>query len=100
MKIIKEKAVTIITESLIEKKLIRELKSLGIQGYTIEDVRGEGSKGVRGSEWDQMSSVRIQIVCDKDLAEKIINYLNKKYLDKYAMFVFMFDTETILSENK
>ena len=100
MKIIKEKAVTIITESLIEKKLIRELKSLGIQGYTIEDVRGEGSKGVRGSEWDQMSSVRIQIVCDKDLAEKIINYLNKKYLDKYVMFVFMFDTETILSENK
>ncbi|HMQ68328.1 MAG TPA: transcriptional regulator [Ignavibacteria bacterium] len=100
MKITKEKAVTIITESLIEKKLIRELKKLGINGYTIEDVRGEGQKGERGSDWDQMSSVRIQIVCDKILADKILNYLYKNYLDKYAMFVFMFDTETIYSDNK
>ncbi|MCB0727094.1 MAG: transcriptional regulator [Ignavibacteriae bacterium] len=100
MKIIKEKAVTIVTESLIEKKLIRELKKLGINGYTIEDVRGEGQKGERGSDWDQMSSVRIQIVCGNDLADKIINYLNKNYLDKYAMFVFMFDTETISHESK
>lgn len=100
MRIVKEKAVTIITESIIEKKLIRELKLLGISGYTIEDVRGEGKKGVRGSDWDQTSSVRIQIVCDKILADKIINYLNKNYLDKYAMFVFMFDTETISGKIK
>ena len=90
-----EKILTIITESLIEEKLIGELKKIGITGYTVEDVRGEGKKGFRGSDWDQTSNVRIQIVCDEELAVKISEYLRKNYFEKYAMFVFMFDAKVI-----
>lgn len=98
MKINKEKVVTIITESIIEKKLITELKKLGITGYTIEDVRGEGKRGLRGSDWDQTSNVRIQVVCDIPMAEKISKYLSENYFDKYAMFVFMFDADVFLDD--
>ncbi|MBS1519036.1 MAG: transcriptional regulator [Bacteroidetes bacterium] len=95
MEIKKDKAVTIITESLIEKKLLGELKKLGITGYTIEDVRGEGKKGYRDNDWDQSGNVRIQIVCDNELAQRIIAFLRKNYYEKYAMFVFTFDAEII-----
>lgn len=88
-----EKVLTIITESIIEKILIQELQKFGISGYTIEDVRGEGRRGLRGSDWDQTSNVRIQVVCDLELAEKISDYLAENYFDRYAMFVFMFDAD-------
>lgn len=93
MKITKAKVVTIITESILEKKLIAELKKLGISGYTIEDVRGEGKRGFRGSDWDQTSNVRIQVVCDEVLADKITNHLRNNYFDRYAMFVFKFEAD-------
>ncbi len=91
----KVKVLTIITESLIEQKLIKCLKDLGATGYTIEEVRGEGRRGIRRSDWDQAGSIRLQIVCDEQLADKISQYLAENYLDSYAMFIFMFDAEII-----
>jgi len=95
MKLTKEKVVTIITEGLIENKLITDLKKLGVTGYTIEDVRGEGKHGLRNSDWDQSSTVRIQIICDIELSERITMFINEHYMKKYAMFVFKFDAEVL-----
>lgn len=100
MIITKEKVVTIITESLIEKKLLNDLKKLGISGYTVEDVRGEGKKGFRDNDWDQSGNVRIQVVCSKELAEKIYTYLRKNYFERYAMFVFSFDAEVFSKKSE
>lgn len=95
MKKSKAKVLTIITESLIEQKLVKCLKELGATGYTIEEVRGEGRRGIRRNDWDQSGSIRLQIICDEQLADKISNYLAENYLDSYAMFIFMFDSEII-----
>ncbi len=95
MKKSKAKVLTIITESLIEQKLVKCLKELGATGYTIEEVRGEGRRGIRRSDWDQSGSIRLQIICDEKLADKISNFLAENYMDSYAMFIFMFDSEII-----
>ena len=95
MKKSKAKVLTIITESIIEQKLVKCLKELGATGYTIEQVRGEGKRGIRRSDWDQAGSIRLQIVCDEQLADKVSAYLTENYLDSYAMFIFMFDSEII-----
>jgi nitrogen regulatory protein PII len=95
MKKSKSKVLTIITESLIEQKLVKCLKELGATGYTIEEVRGEGRRGIRRSDWDQAGSIRLQIVCDEQLADRISGYLAENYMESYAMFIFMFDAEII-----
>ena len=95
MKKSKAKVLTIITESLIEQKLVKCLKDLGATGYTIEEVRGEGRRGIRRSDWDQAGSIRLQTVCDEQLADRISGYLAENYMESYAMFIFMFDAEII-----
>ena len=94
MNIKESKVLTVITESVIEQKLVKCIKELGAPGYTIEEVRGEGRRGVRRNDWDQSGSIRLQIVCDKDTAEKIAMYLTENFTQSYAMFIFMFDGVT------
>ncbi len=93
MQLKKAKVLTVITESVIEKKLVRTIKELGARGYTIEEVRGEGRRGIRRNDWDQSGSIRLQIVCDEELAIKISESLTEQFMESYAMYIFMFDAE-------
>jgi len=43
------KLLTVITESNLERNLVREIEALGVAGYTISDVRGRGDNGLRAS---------------------------------------------------
>jgi hypothetical protein len=51
----KQQLLTIITESVMEASLVKDIERLGAKGYTIMDVRGKGSKGLRGAGWDANS---------------------------------------------
>ena len=42
--------VTIVAEALLEDRMLRELRALGARGFTIAEVRGEGSRGIRASD--------------------------------------------------
>ena len=43
--------VTIISEALLEERLLADLKRLGARGYTLTEARGERRRGGRASEW-------------------------------------------------
>jgi len=47
MNALKEKLLTIITESDIEDHLLEDLDKLGAKGYTISCVKGKGEKGIQ-----------------------------------------------------
>jgi len=66
------KLLTVITESNLERNLVREIEALGVAGYTISNVRGRGDKGLRASRWGHSSNIRIEIVCDTPLAERVL----------------------------
>lgn len=93
-----KKLVTIITEAIIEKFLIEDLKSLGIRGYTISEVRGEGARGKRSADWDHAQNIRIEIVCGPETSEKIIFFLKEKYYEDYAIIVYRSDVEVTRPE--
>lgn len=44
--------VTIITERIFRDDIITDIKELGATGYTLTDTTGEGSRGVRASDWE------------------------------------------------
>ena len=89
------KLLTVITESQLERDLIKEIEALGVAGYTITDARGRGDKGVRASHWGHSSNIRVEIVCDTPLAERVLARLREKYYAHYAIVMWVQDVEVL-----
>lgn len=92
------KLVTVITESILERRLVRDIESLGARGYTITEARGKGGRGVRSAGWDASSNIRIEVVCGAATAAAIAAYLQQHYYDNYAMILFTTDVEVMRRE--
>lgn len=86
---------TVVTEAVLERELVAELDSLGVRGYTITDARGRGNRGRRQSDWAQEGNIRIEIVCEPALAERIALRLRERYYDHYAMILFLQDVSVL-----
>jgi hypothetical protein len=86
---------TIVTEAVLERELVAEFEALGVRGYTITDARGKGGRGRRQSDWAQESNIRIEIVCDGALAERVAARLRERYYDHYAMILFLQDVSVL-----
>jgi nitrogen regulatory protein PII len=86
---------TVVTEAVLERDLVAELESLGVRGYTITEARGKGSRGRRQSDWAQEGNIRIEIVCDAPLAERVAARLRERYYDHYAMILFLQDVSVL-----
>ena len=89
------KLLTVITESNLERDLVRELEALGVGGYTISDARGRGDQGVRASHWGHSSNIRVEVVCEPALAERVATRLRERYYDHYAMILFLQDVSVL-----
>jgi hypothetical protein len=89
---------TIVTEALLERELLAEFEALGVRGYTITDARGKGSRGTRQSDWAQEGNVRIEIVCEPALAERVAARLRERFYDHYAMILYLQDVSVLRPE--
>ena len=89
---------TVVTEAVLERELLGELDALGVRGYTITDARGKGSRGRRQSDWSQEGNIRIEMVCEPALAERVAQHLRERYYDHYAMILFLQDVSVLRSE--
>jgi len=88
------KLVTIVAEAVLEDRLLAELKRLGAKGYTISEARGEGSRGVRASEWEG-NNLRIECVVSDDAAERILAHLEEHYFPIYAVIAFVHEVQVV-----
>jgi nitrogen regulatory protein PII len=86
---------TVVTEAALERELVEELDALGVRGYTITDARGKGSRGRRQSDWAQDGNIRVEIVCEPSLAERVAARLRERYYDHYAMILFLQDVSVL-----
>ena len=89
---------TIVTEALLERELLAEFEALGVRGYTITDARGKGGRGTRQSDWAQEGNVRIEIVCEPALAERVAARLRERYYDHYEMILYLQDVSVLRPE--
>jgi hypothetical protein len=86
---------TIITEAALERELLAEFDTLGVRGYTITDARGRGGRGTRKSRWAHEGNIRVEVVCEPSLAERVAGRLRERYYDDYAMILFMQDVSVL-----
>ena len=89
---------TVICEAALEKKLVVDLQQLGAPGWTISDARGRGGRGVRSAGWDTEGNIRVEIICTRDIAERIANHLQARYYANFAMVCFLSQVEVLRPE--
>jgi hypothetical protein len=89
------KLLTVITEASLERRLVEDLRALGARGWTLTDARGQGARGKRTSDWEHGGNIRLEVVCDAALAERLAAHLRERYYDHYAMILFMSDVEVL-----
>ena len=87
------KVLTIITEATIESSLLDDFESLGVSGFTIVDARGKGRRGSRMGGWETNSNIRIEIICNTELANSISTFLKDKYYENYAIVMYLSDSQ-------
>ncbi len=94
----KRRLLTIVTEGVLERQLVEDLKRLGAHGYTLVDARGEGSRGARTADWEYSKNIRVETICEATVADAIIAHLMRTYYADYAMIVYFTDVEVMRPE--
>jgi nitrogen regulatory protein P-II 2 len=92
------KLLVVITEAAIERALIADLRRLGALGYTVNEVRGGGSSGERSGEWEAERSVKFQVVCTEEAAERIAAHLLQAYGPHFRIVLYLADVEVFRGE--
>ena len=88
------KLVTIVTERILEARLLRKIEEIGAKGYTLTQATGKGSRGVRASEWEGPDT-RIEILVSEKVADSIVEYVAENFFEHYAVIVFVQDAEVV-----
>lgn len=93
----KLKKITIIAEAVLEERLLREVRHLGARGYTLTQVRGEGSRGVRASEWEG-KNVQLDLLVSAEVSDRMLEHLAAHYFEHYAVVAYVVDVEVVRGE--
>jgi nitrogen regulatory protein P-II 2 len=89
------KLVTIIAEPVLESRIVRDLSDLGARGYTLSKVHGEGSRGVRVSDWEGGGNVKIETIVSPAVANRILRHVADDYFEHYAVIAYVADVQVV-----
>ena len=95
--IVSLKLVTIVTERILEDRLLRTLVQLGAKGYTLTQATGKGSGGVRASEWEGPDT-KIETLVIEDVAQAIMDHVADTFFEHYAVIVYVQDAAVVRGE--
>lgn len=86
--------VTIIAERVLRDDLITLIKEKGASGWTLAMVEGEGSRGIRASEWEGRN-IQIDTLVSSEVAETIMNEVGSRYFRDWSVIVYVVDVEVL-----
>lgn len=92
------KLVVIIAEAALEKALVKEALALGAHGYTISDVRGGGRHGPREAAWEADRNIRMEVICDAAVAQRIAEQMEERFMKNYATTIYVADIAILRPE--
>lgn len=84
---------TIVSEALLEERLIRDVLAAGATGYTAVRAHGQGSRETRASLIG--GNVRIEVVVDETVEHEILTTLARDYFPNYAVIAWVQTVEVV-----
>jgi nitrogen regulatory protein P-II 2 len=91
------KLVTIVAERVLRHRLVDEVRALGARGFTLTEATGEGSRGVRASEWEG-ANIRLETIVPPAVAERIVEHVSATYFTWHAVIVYVQDVDVVRGE--
>lgn len=79
----------IVAEAVIERTLLHDARTRGVQTWTVSDVRGGSREGEREGAWEADRTVEIKLVCDPAVAETIAEHVLQKYAPHYPVALYL-----------
>lgn len=86
--------VTIVAETVLEEPLTRGLLERGATGYTVNDSRGRGSRGIRSGDVPG-ESVTIRVVVQAETAAVLLEWIRTRYFPHYAVIAWVSTVEVL-----
>lgn len=91
------KLVTFICEPVLAYKIVEVTRSMGASGFTMVDVKGEGTGEKSSGEFPE-EKVKIEVIVSKDLANQIMDRIAKDYFPDYSIILYSTDIAVIRSK--
>lgn len=85
---------TVVSESLLKDELLKLMREEGATGFTIMQADGEGSRGVRATEWEG-PNVRIETILSGQTADRILARLSQDYFENYAVIAWLTEVSVL-----
>lgn len=89
--------ITIVAETALKTRLAKDLKLLGVSGYTVSAANGEGSRNRRAGDVEG-GNIMIQSLVSRELSLKIMGHLEAEYFENYAVVAWVSAAEVIRKE--
>lgn len=87
---------TVVTEAVLERAVVRLARERGAQNWLVTEVLTAGSlDGVREGGWTAERTVKIQLICEPEVADLIAQALMTGYSENYSLAIW-FDTVSVL----
>ncbi|MFN0241988.1 MAG: P-II family nitrogen regulator [Planctomycetota bacterium] len=91
------KRVTIVGEAVLQKRLVALIRAAGAKGYTLIDCRGEGSRGVRASEWEG-ANCKLETLVSAPVANQILAIIARDFFEHFAVVVYVDEVHVVRGE--
>jgi len=94
MKPVTLQKLTLIAERVLRDDLLKLLRKNGASGWTVTQVEGEGSRGVRASEWEGRN-VQIDTLVPTEVADAILEEVSGKYFEDWAVIAYTVEARVL-----
>lgn len=77
--------ITVYADSALEEQLLEHFVQMGAKGYTVVECRGKGKHAIVEDMFHPMKEVRIEVIVQPEVAERIMEYLGQAYFHNRAV---------------
>lgn len=88
---------TIVAEAVVEARLLRDLESAGVRGWTLTSGRGKGASQVDASEWEG-ANIRIETLLSSSVADRALAMLAERYFTQFAVVAWVSPAHVVRGE--
>ena len=98
MKLFNVKLLTVTCEILAQNNILEIINKHGITGYTLYEVDGNGSKGVRGQGFKNEKNIKIEIISIEAKLKDIVEEITRSLFSDFAIIVYLSDVQVLRPE--
>lgn len=90
-----QKLIQIITSNILETRVKKVFRKLGITGFTFFNVSGEGDSGVQSGHFDADSNILFMVMVSEEQFHKVSEELQRDIKKGYHYFIFSLNAEVL-----